>query len=84
MGRICYPRQTCSQFGGLVVHFLFQTPMTHFALDVMKAKLGATNAYFGNTIGTCTPSRIVTVLLSHTKQALVCKRNHRISSRRQH
>jgi hypothetical protein len=30
----------------------------------MKAKLGATNAYLGNTIGTCTPSRIVTVLFN--------------------
>jgi hypothetical protein len=30
----------------------------------MKAKLCATNAYLGNTIGTCTPSRIVTVLFN--------------------
>jgi hypothetical protein len=35
--------------------------MTPFALDVMKAKLGATNAYLGNAIGTCTPSRIAGV-----------------------
>jgi hypothetical protein len=57
-------RQACDQYGGLAVRFLFQTPMPPFALDVMKAKLGATNAYLGNAIGTCTPSRIVTVLFN--------------------
>jgi hypothetical protein len=57
-------RQARDQYGGLAVRFLFQTPMTPYALDVMRAKLGATNAYLGNAIGTCTPSRIVTVLFN--------------------
>jgi hypothetical protein len=43
--------------------------MAPFALDVMKAKLGATNAYLGNAIGTCTPSRIVTVLFNTSLDA---------------
>ena len=58
-------RQACDQYGGLAVRFLFNTPMPPWELDVMKNKLGANNAYLGNAIGTCTPSRIVTVLF-HT------------------
>jgi len=58
-------RQACDQYGGLAVRFLFNTPMPPWELDLMKNKLGANNAYLGNAIGTCTPSRIVTVLF-HT------------------